>query len=360
MGSLGGNQARRLSDALREAFLPDALDELLYYALDIRRADITMGADYRTQVFHIIRSANAAGWIFDLVVAARDARPRNADLQAIAADLGLGAMPDSLERIISESVPFADVSSWRARLGVLENQVCRVEIPCGPRTSLGTGFLVAADICITNHHVVKPLLAGDAEPARTCLRFDYRRAADGTVVYPGTEFTLADDWLVAAQPPSPADAQPRTTDLPAADELDFALLRIRDAPGLSPAGRARHVEDAPIRGWLDRVAVDGFAEGSPLFLLQHPAGAPLKLAFGQSAGLNANRTRLRHRVNTEAGSSGSPCLNANLEVVGLHHAGDPIFDPEHKPAYNSAIPIQAIIDFLASTSISASTFSRAP
>jgi hypothetical protein len=80
--------------------------------------------------------------------------------------------------------------------------------------------------------------------------------------------------------------------------------------------------------------------------LQHPDGAPLKIAFGQSVGLNANETRLRYTVNTVGGSSGSPCLNAQLELVGLHHAGDPNFDPGHQPDYNAAIPIRAITDYL--------------
>jgi len=360
MGSLTGSQARHMSEALRDAFLPDALDELLFFALDMRRDDITMAPDYRTRVFHVIRSADAAGWIFDLIVAAREARPRKAGLQAIAAELGLSTAPQSLERIICESVPFADVSAWRARLGVLEGQVCRVEIPAGPQMTLGTGFLVAADLCLTNCHVIEPLLAGRAEPSQARLRFDYRRAADGTVVNPGTEFSLADNWLIVARPPSPVDFRPDPDwQLPAADELDFAVLRVRGAPGWERVGRSGQVEDSPIRGWVDRVAADGFAAGNPLFLLQHPAGAPLKLAFGQSSGLNANGTRLRHQVNSEGGSSGSPCLNASLELVGLHHAGDPNFDPNHKPTYNSAIPAQAILDYLGGFSVNVSIFSPA-
>jgi hypothetical protein len=360
MGTLTGSQASQLSEALRDAFLPDALDELMFFALNRRREDITMAANYRAQVFQLIRSADAGGWIPDLIVAAREARPRNADLQAIAAELGLSTVPWNLERIISESVPFVDVGTWRARLGALEGQVCRVEIRVGAHLVLGTGFLGAADLLITNYHVIEPLLAGRAEPAHARLRFDYRRAADGTVVNPGTEFELADDWLVVALPPSPVDfvADPGGQ-LPAADELDFAVLRVRGTPGREPVGCGGQVEDSPIRGWVDKVAADGFAAGNPLFLLQHPAGAPLKLAFGPSSGLNANRTRLRHQVNSEGGSSGSPCLNASLELVGLHHAGDPNFEPDHKPAYNSAIPVRAILDYLGSSAVDASLFSPA-
>jgi len=357
MGDISGNQARQLSEALRDAFLPTALDELLFYALDVRREDVTMADDYRTRVFQLIRKADAEGWVFDLVVAARDARPRKAGLQAIAAELGLGVAPASLERIIRESVPFVDVSRWRTRLGALENQVCRVEIRDGPQVIFGTGFLVAPDLCLTNHHVVKQLIDGGAEPTQTRLRFDYRRAADGTVVNEGTLFPLADDWLVAARPLSRADLRADVEGpLPSTDELDFALLRVQDVPGEARIGRADLVGGSPSRGWVDRVASGGFEPDNPLFLLQHPQGDPLKLGIGQSLGLNANATRLRHAVNTEPGSSGSPCFNAQLELVGLHHAGDPNFDPTHKPTFNSAIPIRAILDYLAKASIGVDIF----
>jgi S1-C subfamily serine protease len=232
-----------------------------------------------------------------------------------------------------------------------------VEIPSDHQPILGTGFLVAADLCLTNYHVVKGLIEGTADPIRTRLRFDFRRAADGKVVNDGTCFSLAQTWLVAARPPSVVDSLPDDrSKLPEADELDFALLRIRDAPGAAPIGRAEQLSDAPIRGWVNRVGSDGYDSGSPLFLLQHPDGAPLKLAFGPAIGLNANATRLRHRVNSEPGSSGSPCFNARLELVGLHHAGDPNFDPAHRPQYNSAIPIRAILDSLADASVDGEVF----
>ncbi len=57
MSTLSGRQAKELSESLRDAFLPDALDELLYFGLDKRREDITLAADYRSRVFQLIRTA---------------------------------------------------------------------------------------------------------------------------------------------------------------------------------------------------------------------------------------------------------------------------------------------------------------
>lgn len=342
MSEITGAQARRLSDALRDAFRPDALDEFLYYMLDVRREDLTLADTYPARAFQLIRQLDSEGRIGELLAAARQARPRNAELQALAGEFGLSSAPAGLERIISDAVPFADVAGWRARLGELEGQVCRVEV--GGNLSVATGFLVGPDLCLTNYHVIEPLLAGRAAAGDTRLRFDYRRTADGATVDPGTLVELAGDWLAASSPPSAADLAPAGAGaLPEPDELDFALLRVAGAPGLAPAGRAGQLADAPDRGWIDQAGADGFDADSPLFLLTHPAGTALKLAFGPSLGLNANQTRLRHRVNTMEGSSGSPCFNARLELVGLHHAGDPAV----KPAFNVAIPVRAIIDYLA-------------
>jgi len=355
---LTGSQAAQLRDALLDGFTPDALDELLYYALSLRRAEISLADNYRTRIFHLIRDAESRGWTGEFISAARDARPKSAALQALAARLGLSSAPPgpALERIINAAVPFVDVSVWREQLARLEGQVCRVEVPAGLDATFGTGFLVSPDLCLTNYHVVQPLIEGTAQPASVRLRFDFRRASDGTAVSDGRTFPLvAGDWLAASSPPGAAELQPESAGVPGADELDFALIRVDGSPGTEPAGLAGQLPDAPPRGWIDRAGSAGAEAGCQLFLLQHPEGAPLKLAFGASLGLSANGTRLRHQVNTEPGSSGSPCFNARLELVGLHHAGDPNF--AHPAGYNAAIPVAAILENLAGHPARAELFS---
>ena len=62
--------------------------------------------------------------------------------------------------------------------------------------------------------------------------------------------------------------------------------------------------------------------------------------------VNANRTRLTYKVNTEGGSSGAPCFSTDWELLALHHSGDPNFDLDHKPQYNEGIPLEAILNLL--------------
>lgn len=351
MPILSGRQVESLSAALRDAFSLDELSRLLYYAFRKRLDDITLGGSFETRVFDVILAAERDGWVLGLISAACDCRPGNAALRAQAVDAGLSAVDASaLERVLPGSA-FHDTGAWLGRFGELEGQVCRVEIPAG--TAAGTGFLVAPGLVLTAYHVVRELHEKGGDPHGALLRFDYR----GPAVGPGTEFRLADDWLAAFRPPGLADLAVGAGSVvlvPAADELDFAVLRVRDSPGERPAGLASAMQGAPARGWIRaaQVAVDGFAAGHALFILQHPLGMPLKLAVGRSDGLNANGTRLRYRVSTDFGSSGSPCLNANLELVGMHHAGD----PGVAPAYNSAVPIAAIREYLAGSSIAGELF----
>lgn len=362
MPTLSGSQAQAFWTGILEAYDLDDFRRLLYFALGKRLDHITLGGSYATRVFDVVETAERENWVLRLVSAACDARPDNVALRTVAAEVGLTAAPPSLrntqvdgtslERVILDS-PFHDVSSWRLRLAELEGQVCRIEFPEG--TAMGTGFLVGPDLVLTNYHVIERLANGTVTVPEARLRFDYRRAADGVQVYEGTVFNLADDWLLASRPPSPVDemADPGGK-LPALGELDFALLRVDGAPGQQRVGFAARLPDIPQRGWVRaaQIGSDGLGAGHTLFILQHPKGNPLKLAFGQSDGLNANRTRLRYLVNTEDGSSGSPCLNARLELVGLHHAGDPSWVPR----YNAAVPIAAIRDQLADSAIVGEVF----
>src|SRR5262249_40939185 len=97
-----------------------------------------------------------------------------------------------------------------------------------------------------------------------------------------------------------------------------------------------------LRGWIEVPAADPpLYPQMPLLLLQHPRGAPLKLALDTSGvlRLNANGTRVRYATNSEGGSSGSPCFNMEWQLVALHHYGDPAVN---KPGYNQGIPIGKI------------------
>ena len=353
MTSLSGLEERQLNEVLRSAFTKAKLEQMLRYRLDKSLEDIAMGDDYVEIVFRLIRTTEMESWTPALIAAARESNPGNPRLLAFAEQFGLtpltpGSLPATrLESIIKQTNGFLDVDKWRTKLGELEVQVCRVEFQAQGKTiPNGTGFLVGPSAVLTNYHVVKPVLDGEYEAKRLVLRFDYKRSSDGKTLNKGVKFKPAADWLVDYSEYSPLDIQPDASgSLPQPDQLDYALIRVEEEPGNQPAGGEKAAPGDPPRGWV-KVSDQPypFQANTPLFIMQHPDGDPLKLAFDTESviSVNGNRTRVRHKTNTEGGSSGSPCFNINWELVALHHSGDPNF----KSAYNQGIPIDSVMNLL--------------
>ena len=346
---LKGAQLERLSEALRRAFLVQRFKEMMTFKLDKRLEDYSLGSDYKEIMFEVITAAEAEGWTAELIQAARESNPGSAALQALAQEVDLASAPSTLERTIKERNPYLDVEIFRTRLGQLETQVCRIEIPTPKGTVFGTGFLLGPEVVMTNHHVMDIVISGKAKPEAAIFRFDYKRLSDA-VLSEGAVYKLATaDWLIDSSPPSDVDSkrEPKPG-VPKPDELDYAIVRLQGAPGSTPAGQKPDPKDPP-RGWINVEKSAHAAPASPLLIMQHPDAAPLKLALDMSGviGENTNGTRLKYTVNTEGGSSGAPCFNADWDLVALHHSGDPNFDSDHKPEYNEGIPIEAILHLLA-------------
>jgi V8-like Glu-specific endopeptidase len=184
--------------------------------------------------------------------------------------------------------------------------VCRVETD---QTVLGTGFLVAPDLVLTNHHV---LVSGtgntDAQKAQTLrFRFGYLREEgqirEGEMVSPiATEKALVTSSTFT--PPG----------------LDFALIRLNGAPGDK-------------FGWLT-LDSRGLVLNEELIILQHPSGWDMQFMTGQMKNYDPNASRMKHDAGTLKGSSGSPVFDSDWKVVALHCAGD--------ATANQAVPMSLI------------------
>jgi hypothetical protein len=363
MRRLRGPEHQKFTNALIDAFETRArLTRMVRYRLSLPLAAISEAEELEQVAFSLIGRAEAEGWTDQLLAAARESNPGNPALLEFAQTFGLASSDRSLqelERQVLALNPYLDVALWRECLGQIETQVCRIEIPVQDGLSTGTGFLVGPDLVMTNYHVMEVVILGEqgrtnangysARAKDVVLRFDYKKIADDTPVNPGVEFRLVDDWLVDSSPMSKVDGQvdPKQG-VPADDELDYALLRVAGAPGNTQPGGKAEPGGSPRKWIATPTAPYSFEAHTPLFIMQHPRGWPLKLALEMDAilGLNENGTRVRYRTNTERGSSGSPCFNAHWELVGLHHSGDPDFDPAHKPAYNEGIPFSKILALL--------------
>jgi len=248
----------------------------------------------------------------------------------------------ALERIIKEKIAFVDPGPWTEKCREILPRVCRIEIPIDQnRIVYGTGFLIAANVVLTNYHVIEPLIshsdllnnAGQTDLAtRVRFRFDYRLTSNAQVLESPTVCKLVKyDWLIDYSPYAGENSEPTL------EMLDHAIVKLdRDVGNefLDANGRRR--------GWI-RLSQrdDKLQPNAPLVIVQHPLSEPLKLAIDTEAviGENYAGTLVQYRTNTEPGSSGSPCFNFDWELVALHHSGD----PEWRPTYNAGTPILAII-----------------
>lgn len=310
------------------------LDLMTGLHLGVPREHISVKNGVPHIVLDIITWAEARGRIANLLEAAREANPTNADLRVLATRLLAGSaapqldavsatitraeftttsearqreeQPPSetippvtaevLQRIALRSIEFVNTEEFRRTMAERELAVCRVEFPC--EAGQGTGFLIGSDLVITNHHVLAAFISTARQPTEVCCRFGYHISAGAAQPEAGVAYRLADDWLVAWSP---------------VDQLDYAVVRLRDRVPV-PADVASRPPLKPI--------AHAFESGEAIFIIQHPKAAPLKLSSGGL--VKAEQRRVFYLANTLKGSSGSPCFNANWELVALHRSGEDV------------------------------------
>jgi V8-like Glu-specific endopeptidase len=167
----------------------------------------------------------------------------------------------------------------------------------------GTGWLVAPDLLLTNHHVVEARDPGEA-PASDA---DFRAQAGIASVWFGYDDREAEHrdyegWELVH----------------ASWALDYALLRFTSAgDGGTPLSVWGHLSVVPTTSEL--------AKGDRLNIIQHPQGGPKRIAIRSNFYVDRNPTagepyRIRYLTDTEPGSSGSPVFDDDWRVVALHHA----------------------------------------
>ncbi|MDQ4087287.1 MAG: serine protease [Pseudomonadota bacterium] len=292
---------------------------------------------FRHVVGDLIAYAVSEGRVADLLAVTYSAKPQNPKLSQ-AANKYLGdpqaalakyegaapPLPTSLEALVTTRSRLFSFAEFRARVNAIGARLCRIEVPDGG----GTGWLVGASHVLTNYHVVERVVSGEVSPEQLVCRFDFwsESEADPT----GTPVRLAPEWLRASSRYSQSDLT--ATGQPAPDELDYALLRLAEPAGAQDRGGAT-------RGWFEfGPQAPIVARADPAMIPQHPDGRELEVAFGRVLEFPGTGMRYRYDVTTEPGSSGSPVLNADLTLFGLHHAAD----PGSRPAYNQAVPLWRI------------------
>lgn len=214
----------------------------------------------------------------------------------------LAAAPEIKERILGGHNDMVTLGFMKRGLE-LAGSIAKLEVPrfdasvasIGPGGQplkyLGTGWLIAPDRLITNHHVFSARNTGEPAASETDLRLQ----AEGSVARFDYDFDAAAGTAVTAERLLAWNA-----------ELDYAVVQLTVA-GRSPLPIAK--------SGLTSVTPSTY---EPVNIIQHPNGEPKKFGIRNNLVTGATATDLRYLTDTDGGSSGSPVLNDGWEVVALH------------------------------------------
>jgi endonuclease G len=185
--------------------------------------------------------------------------------------------------------------------------ICRLRVRSeapGP-PGFGTGFLVAPGILLTNHHVL------DSEETAILSLAEFEAELDLNYVHRSPRvFNLLPAKLFVTDP-----------------DFDFTFVAVNSiGHDGTPLSDFR---------WLTLLRESGKAvDGEWATIIQHPGGGPKQIVLRENRIVvlpEKNREHIGpafvHYVSdTEPGSSGSPVLNDQFDVVALHHKAIPKFD----------------------------------
>ena len=268
-------------------------------------------ADTRTRL-----AARVNNLVADVRLSSRGRRPpSNPTLKALV-ERPTPVTPEEIDESIVQEVivgarDFLSIEFLERGL-LASRSVGRVLVSSGSGLKArGTGFLVAPGLLLTNHHVLT-----SRELAVVCsVEMDYEQNRLGPLKQPQVFFFEPDRFFLN-------DAA-----------LDYALVAVA-------ATSDRGVALANY-GWLTLNAAQGkivVSDQDYLNIIQHPLGREkevvirnnrvLDLRTSNDAAADALGAFLHYEGDTEKGSSGSPVLNDQWNVVALHHSGVPARDAQ--------------------------------
>jgi endonuclease G len=226
---------------------------------------------------------------------------------------------DGREALIGDTIDFVGVAFLTIGRRAAD---CVVRIAYRNGKALGSGFLVAPDVIMTNNHVIDhPGLASDL-----VAEFDHERD-DAGGLRPPTRYELDAQRLFVTDP---------------IDRLDYTLIALgrridgpRELASLTPLA----LSDAGDKHMLGEVAN----------VIQHPTGDYKQLVLRENRLVARQGPMLFYVADTDRGSSGSPVFNNEWQVIALHHWGGAspalraTLPPTTKISFNEGVRISTIV-----------------
>lgn len=180
--------------------------------------------------------------------------------------------------------------------------VARVIVPS--RGEMGSGFLCAPGLFLTNYHVLSSIEAASTAE----IEFDY---VDGDHIEP-TKYRLDPKRLFIYDN---------------VDRCDYVIIAVGE--------RISGTEELTDFGWCPLSdASNKHALGEFANIIQHPRGRPKQVVLQDNLIAGRSDFILHYFADTQPGSSGSPVFNNFWQVIAVHHWGVALNDPPTDGSYN--------------------------
>lgn len=214
-------------------------------------------------------------------------------------------------------------------IGFLENGTEKskaiVRIDCG--NMVGSGFVIENGWLVTNNHV----LPNREAAAKAVIQFGYQFPK--TLKSSEKSVTEIKPERIAALDPGTENDKRFFTDA----KLDFTLVKINE----------QDIQNVKDYGFLE-MSKNGVRADDFVNIIQHPLGGPKQIGIYNNLVMYVDEDIVQYMTDTEEGSSGSPVLNSDWEVVALHHSGGWVNDPktDQKVRRNQGTNIKRIAEFI--------------
>lgn len=212
---------------------------------------------------------------------------------------GTDSVADVKERIIGENT-LRDIYILNLAL-----EASKAVVHIATQTNLGTGFMIASDLLMTNNHVIDSRKVGE----KSNFSFNYQLDINGKECPKQTTGTLTGGLFYTNE------------------ELDYTVVNLKDLPDF---GKPLILKRKLMRR-DDRVAI-----------IQHPGGYLKKISLQNNFVAYADNQVLQYTTSTEPGSSGSPVFDDDFQVVGIHHSGGRLIEPNTQRRYERNAGTSAI------------------
>jgi len=165
--------------------------------------------------------------------------------------------------------------------------VCLIRAAFGTTDCYGSGFRIADDLILTNHHVLHNRKRGDEPATAVAAWFNYEL-----------------DWDRNELTYLPVDCDPAS--IVGEKEHDWSVVRASSPiPDQFPPADLAGIGEVGVN---DRV-----------YIIQHPDGLPKKVGMHHNVVRYVDADVLQYWTDTKNGSSGSPVFDEEWHLVGLHH-----------------------------------------